>query len=341
VQQDHPDVLADAERAIDLAASLRLPVPPWALVARGGYRWAADPIGAEEDLRAGIEGATVAGDVRAAVISMCRLSASLAEFEGVTAGLSVVDEAMAFAAVHGLPTEMTRLHRVDKLLLAGAWDEMRQEAEPLLGWALQHGDAWTVVGLRLALAEVSLERGEATVLPEDFAGMAIDAGFLPIDSAPARADCATAAQDTAAARRLLASALDVTSPGTFRSDGRFVRACLRAGDLSLARRVLDIEPGPSAPAHERLTARAQVAEASRDLAAARARYEQVIPDLARLGYEPEHAHALAGLGRCLLALGETEEGIELLRESRAIWERLRATPRIAEIDALLAAAPTA
>ena len=60
-----------------------------------------------------------------------------------------------------------------------------------------------------------------------------------------------------------------------------------------------------------------------------------------LGYVPEHAHAVAGLGRCLLALGETEEGIARLMEARATWERLRATPRIAEIDALLAAAPTA
>jgi hypothetical protein len=48
------------------------------------------------------------------------------------------------------------------------------------------------------------------------------------------------------------------------------------------------------------------------------------------------AHALAGLGRCLLALGEIEEGIARLRESRAIWDRLDAAPRIAELDALLA-----
>jgi hypothetical protein len=38
-------------------------------------------------------------------------------------------------------------------------------------------------------------------------------------------------------------------------------------------------------------------------------------------------------------LGEVEEGTARLRESRAIWERLRATPRIAEIDALLVGAP--
>jgi len=58
----------------------------------------------------------------------------------------------------------------------------------------------------------------------------------------------------------------------------------------------------------------------------------------RFGVVPERAYAFAGLGRCLLALGETDEGVARLRESREIWERLRATPRIAEIDVLLATA---
>jgi hypothetical protein len=57
---------------------------------------------------------------------------------------------------------------------------------------------------------------------------------------------------------------------------------------------------------------------------------------AEIGNVPDGAYALAGIGRCLLALGETEEGVARLHESRAIWERLKATPRIAEIDALLA-----
>jgi hypothetical protein len=57
-----------------------------------------------------------------------------------------------------------------------------------------------------------------------------------------------------------------------------------------------------------------------------------------LGFRPEEAYALTGLGRCLLALGETEEAVARLMEARATWERLRAAPRIAEIDALLAAA---
>jgi hypothetical protein len=84
-----------------------------------------------------------------------------------------------------------------------------------------------------------------------------------------------------------------------------------------------------------------LAEAGGDLPAARNGFASAAEAFARFGNVPEQAHALAGLGRCLLALGETQEGIARLRESRAIWERLRATPRIAEIDALLAAAPSA
>ena len=54
-----------------------------------------------------------------------------------------------------------------------------------------------------------------------------------------------------------------------------------------------------------------------------------------IGVVPERAYALAGVGRCLLALGETEAGGTPLHESLEIWERLKATPRIVEIEALL------
>ncbi len=118
----------------------------------------------------------------------------------------------------------------------------------------------------------------------------------------------------------------------------FVRACLRAGALDLARRALEIGSTPAVGAVDRSLAVAIVREASGDLEAARAGYEQLVPELARLGFAPDHAYAVAGLGRCLIALGETEGGITLLRDARATWERLRATPRVAEIDALLAVA---
>jgi hypothetical protein len=51
---------------------------------------------------------------------------------------------------------------------------------------------------------------------------------------------------------------------------------------------------------------------------------------------PDFAHALQGLGRCLLALGENDDGEASLRQARALWEQMKAKPRIAEIDKLLA-----
>jgi hypothetical protein len=85
-----------------------------------------------------------------------------------------------------------------------------------------------------------------------------------------------------------------------------------------------------------VAARAALAEAEGAARAAAEGYADAAALWTALGCVPEHAYALAGLGRCLLLLGETEEGIARLRESRGIWERLKATPRITEIDGLLA-----
>jgi hypothetical protein len=84
-----------------------------------------------------------------------------------------------------------------------------------------------------------------------------------------------------------------------------------------------------------LLARAMLDEAEGDLEAARREYATAAVALERHADVVEHAYALMGLGRCLLAVGETHDGVMRLRESREIWERLNAAARIAEIDALL------
>ena len=79
-----------------------------------------------------------------------------------------------------------------------------------------------------------------------------------------------------------------------------------------------------------------LAEQDGDMATARSDFSRAVSTYAALGVIPDEAYALAGLGRCMLALGETEEGAARLREARELWVGLKATPRIAEIDALLA-----
>ncbi len=53
---------------------------------------------------------------------------------------------------------------------------------------------------------------------------------------------------------------------------------------------------------------------------------------------PEQAFALLGQGRCLLGLARATEAAAVLHRAREIFERLGATPALAETDALLAAA---
>jgi hypothetical protein len=133
--------------------------------------------------------------------------------------------------------------------------------------------------------------------------------------------------------------VDALAPRELDLPAPFVRACLRAGAPDLARRALALGATPAPiSAAETLAAEGMLAEAEGDAATARDRYARAAFELARLGMSPEHAHALAGLGRCHLALGARADGVAHLGEARAIWSRVGAPPRLAEIDAEIAGA---
>jgi class 3 adenylate cyclase/tetratricopeptide (TPR) repeat protein len=82
------------------------------------------------------------------------------------------------------------------------------------------------------------------------------------------------------------------------------------------------------------TADAVIAEAAGDTEGALQQYEEVAGDWADYGHVLEHALARFGAGRCLLALGRTDEAAARLGEAREILVGLGAAPTIAEIDAL-------
>ena len=53
----------------------------------------------------------------------------------------------------------------------------------------------------------------------------------------------------------------------------------------------------------------------------------------------EEAHALAGRGRCLLAVGSAAAAAAALGEARAIFVRLRAAPGLAQTEETLRRCP--
>jgi len=327
-----------ADEALDLAGSLGLRPPHRALHARGWVRLVTDDTAGEDDFRAAIGEAVAAGSIMSAAGAMQNLAIVRGYARGPAAALAALDDARAFCEAHGLPTTPVLVSRADQLELAGEWDAVLAEAAPLSVWSAAHGDAWGTWASDLVAATVQLARGERIGRQDDLVTRGRSIG-MPFYAAPVAAEAALAEGDAAAARSFLEEALADLSPGELDLPAPFTRACLRSGAPHLARRALALGATPS-PIHraETLAAEGMLAEADGDTATARDRYARAADELARLGMAPEHAYALTGLGRCLTALGARGEGAERLGEARAIWARIAAPARIAEIDAVLAAA---
>ena len=324
-----------ADEAISLGAALGLRPPHRALHARGWVRYPADPDAGEADFRASIDAAVDVGAIQSAGGAMQNLAIARGSVLGPAAALAALDEARTFRAVHGLPEMPVRLSRLDELEVAGDWDAVVAEAEPVRAWAEARGDAWAAWSADFVMASVRLARGERVGSQEDLVARGRDVG-MPGYAAPVAALAAIAEGDQSAARAILAAALDGLSPGEIDRPASFVRACVRCGAVDLARRVLKLGTTPAPlDAAELLAAEAMLAEAEGDLTRARDGYVRAAEALGRLGMRPEEAHALEGLGRCLLALGEADAGAARLRAARDLWERIGVPPRIAAIDALL------
>jgi hypothetical protein len=204
-------------------------------------------------------------------------------------------------------------------------------------WGMEHGDTVTAFNAEEVIALVHAERGEPTPSLDHWYEQ-MTTGNPATTIAVVVAETALAANRSTEARRVLELALERTPVGELDLPARLVRACLRLGALDLARRALVVGAfGDPVAAAGTVAARAMVAEAEGDAEAARIGFGNAAERFGRLGIITERAYALVGLGRCLVTLKKTDEGAARLREARAIWERLRATPRIAEIDAVLEA----
>jgi hypothetical protein len=106
--------------------------------------------------------------------------------------------------------------------------------------------------------------------------------------------------------------------------------------------VRGLEPRYPLEEHALCAARAQLAEHTGDLTEAASLYAEAAERWREFGNVPEHAYALLGQGRCLLALGRpgTEKP---LSEARHLFAMMGYKPAVAETEALLeqlAAAPS-
>ncbi len=330
------DALRLADEALSLARELGMAPPYRALNARGAVRMdTGDREGGEADLREAVALADAAGDFSSAMVARDNLAVSL-DVYSVADALAATMAAIEIARTRGVRWSQLEVARLGCLWALGRWDDAISGAQSLDDRGSAVGDAYLRVFAAAYAVGIELDRGECRRDPSDLASLSRSLGRTYALEAllPHAARLAMRQARSSLAASLLEELLEAgIAAGHLYSGPESARAAVEVGRPDLARRLLDL----AVPIARRTgLADAVVAEAEGHIAAARDWNAKAVEMTRAVGNIPDEAHALAGLGRCLLALGEADEGAARLRESREIWVGLRATPRIAEIDAVLA-----
>jgi tetratricopeptide (TPR) repeat protein len=260
--------------------------------------------------------------------------------------LAAYDEGIAFAERYGLSDAAIRGQRFEWLELAGRWDEILEIAPAMLAEAADQGNAYSTVMIRMSRMAVEAARGPTTTPADGLTEAAIAIGFRPYVPGGNIAQTAFANGDPEGARRIIGETLDFVNDGEWTTNAVVqVQLALAMEDLPLARRVLTKAYPEAGRSRGRgilsQLATALVLEAEGDIAAARPRFEAAADYFTEHGWVESNGDALAGLGRCQIALGEVDSGIAKLRRAREIAASLKIPQKIDAIDAAIAAAAPA
>jgi len=345
VEEDFDAAFGALDRAAAVAARIRAPMPASGGITRAELRLTLGDPAALDDLR---RAADVPGPSGATVRRF--LAIYLGDFEGPQASLTAlaVAEAEARACGNGLRVTQVRFDSIDWSIRGGGWVDAARLIEGAGRDFTEQRYEMGLLMLDCLAAELLVLQGraeDAVGLAERALERARSAGhlFYVVLALLAGAAAADANRDNTQALDLLA---ELDARVIHRSDPNFawrlpamVRICVAHGAPELGARLVDgVRTEIPVNRHAGASCTGALAEARGDHGRAREANASAADAWSRFGVPHEQAYALAGLGRCLIALGEAEEGVARLRESRAIWERLGAPPRIAEIDALIATA---
>jgi class 3 adenylate cyclase/tetratricopeptide (TPR) repeat protein len=200
--------------------------------------------------------------------------------------------------------------------------EIRSAIARILAWRNQHRDAVPHI-------EWALEFSRRSANPQDAA-----------DAFTAAVSVRSGFHETEAVRALIQELMGVRNVG---HESEFairlpemIRVAFGADAPELTEPLVEL-CGKHAPVHRHAlcTAEALLAEHRRDFEAAAASFEEAATRWSGFGVVLEEAHALLGLGRCLMALRRRGARDQLFA-ARAIFERLDVISAVAETDVRLA-----
>ena len=306
--------------------------PLRALAVHGLSRVVLGDAAGETEVRLAIEGYLQRGEAQRAITPLLNLGGVIAR-RGPVPALPYVEEAKQLADRFGVEADAWSARGVILEICAemGRFDDVMTDARPILEWATEHQDADLRFRVLWSLAVVEIERGEPTVDLQDLADLS--RRLSQEDALILAAQIELDQGDVDLARSHLIE-------GVANVDGTFAfkaaRVCAKAGLIDLVELLAAGVPHYPSEQAASLGALAALEESRNLLVDARAHYAEAASMFKALEIAPERAYALQGLGRCLLALGRTEEGAVRLRDARTLWAQMSAMRRIAEIDELLA-----
>jgi class 3 adenylate cyclase/tetratricopeptide (TPR) repeat protein len=339
---NYPEAVAEAERAIALAAELGQPEPGFALHWRGMARCALGEADGLDDVRRGLQLALEQGLGRETAVIYGNLAGVIELYQGPQACRDTSQEAIAFCERRGI-TEIAMQNRAfDPILLAelGQTEQALAEAGPVADRLQAAGDmAWLpprALQLRL-LAETGTFQHAPE--PEPLLAAAREIGLPDVIAIAfaAAAQLQLSQGQRQHAHALLRELHQLDPGGADLVSGlpTLQRTALALDDAPLAQQ-LSASIEPLTPLHEcaLASAQAQLAEAARQHPDAVQLYHEAAERWREFGNVPERAYALLGQGRCLTALGKAEAE-EPLREAQELFASMGYKPALAETEALL------
>jgi class 3 adenylate cyclase len=348
----YQEAFAAADLARAVAATLGLPEPARALGYRGYARaYLGDEEGLVEMERA-LSILVESGVGQDAGVLQNNLAIARYPLQGPARSLAAFEEGIAFCEARGLAAVAAFLGANCPALLIelGRPDEALDRADALYVALEGSGNVQEPCELRASELALRLSRGERgtseeiewlistarTVRHAEVSGLALGVAAAALAAeAPERASLLLAEFEQLQGVR--------ETPYYARQLPRMIRTALAARDAEIADQLVrGLEPRYPLEEHALCAARAQLAEHTGDLTEAASLYAEAAERWREFGNVPEHAYALLGQGRCLLALGRpgTEKP---LREARHLFAMMGYKPAVAETEALLeqlAAAPS-
>jgi class 3 adenylate cyclase len=296
-----------ADRSLELPRSESVTL--MALHLRGNARCEMGDLGGVDDLREALEIAEASGVAIDIVTSHSYLLEWVGLEDGPSVALPMNRATVDLCRRRGIEGQgtWTRAEGFWLLFDAGLWDELLAESADLQTWSRAHGDTQIVTVADLYRARVLAHRGDAD------AAVSLVESFLPtarqIEDLQVLAPALLVGVVAHATAGDAATALTLTKEfDTATADGpteyrevylpELVRTLIAADALDTATRIVG-----DRPVHVRRTrlavasARASLAEASGDLAAAADGFRETAAGWEAWGGRFERAHALAGLGR--------------------------------------------